>query len=241
MANYKFYAANSRGHINLGWLDTYHTFSFAAYQNPERMRFGVLRVLNDDTIAPGQGFDKHPHDNMEIITIPLEGELEHVDSMGHTEILRPGDIQVMSAGSGLYHSEYNKNEDIPLKLLQIWILTNKRGAEPRYDQASFNKKECINKSYTIVSPEQNNNPLWIHQDAWLSLGNFDKDITVQYDIKRKDNGVFCFCIKGSFSVDNFTLDKRDGLGISAAESISLQSKADNSEILIMDIPMNNKI
>lgn len=239
MANYKFISADSRGHINHGWLDTYHTFSFASYVNPERMRFGVLRVLNDDTIAPGQGFDKHPHDNMEIVTIPLEGELEHVDSMGHTEILRQGDIQVMSAGSGLYHSEYNKNPDIPLKLLQIWILTNKRGAAPRYDQTALKTSDLKNSLYTFITPERDNSRLWLHQNAWFSLGSFDKDFSTRYDIKQPDNGIFCFCIKGSFSVDNFTLNKRDGLGISEAESISLQSKADNSEILIMDIPMNN--
>ena len=168
MANYEYHAANSRGHINHEWLDTYHTFSFASYYNPERMHFGVLRVLNDDTVAPAEGFGKHPHDNMEIVTIPLEGELEHVDSMGHKEILRYGDIQVMSAGSGIYHSEYNKNEETPLKLLQIWILTNKKDATPRYDQTTLNISDRHNKLQEIISPDQNNGTLWLHQNACAS-------------------------------------------------------------------------
>jgi len=237
MANYEYHAANSRGHINHEWLDTYHTFSFASYYNPERMHFGVLRVLNDDTVAPAEGFGKHPHDNMEIVTIPLEGELEHVDSMGHKEILRYGDIQVMSAGSGIYHSEYNKNEETPLKLLQIWILTNKKDATPRYDQTTLNISDRHNKLQEIISPDQNNGTLWLHQNAWFSLGQFDKDITALYNIKNKRNGLYAFCIRGSFSVEGHLLNERDGLGIWDTDSVSIKSELDNSDILLMDIPM----
>src|SRR5690606_20497754 len=167
--------ANTRGYANHGWLKSYHTFSFANYYDPERMHFGALRVLNDDTVAGGMGFGKHPHNNMEIISIPLDGDLEHQDSMGNTAVIRNGDIQVMSAGTGIYHSEYNKNKDKPVKFLQIWVIPNKGNVEPRYDQVTLNVADRHNKLQQIVSPKDGGEGVWIHQDAWFHLGKFDEN------------------------------------------------------------------
>jgi redox-sensitive bicupin YhaK (pirin superfamily) len=228
--------AESRGHANYGWLDTHYTFSFANYYNPERMHFGKLRVLNDDHIAPGMGFGTHPHDNMEIITIPLEGELEHKDSMGNTGIIRTDEIQVMSAGTGITHSEYNPNKDKSLKLLQIWVYPNQRNVEPRYDQISLRKEERQNRLQQILSPSPKDAGVWIYQDAWFYMGDFVKDERVKYSVNKPGNGIYLFLIDGSLQTDGITLDKRDGLGIWETNGIELAMLSD-SKLLVMEVPM----
>lgn len=237
MENTVLHKANTRGHANHGWLDSHHTFSFANYHNPDRMHFGVLRVLNDDRVDAGMGFGRHPHDNMEIISIPLEGDLEHKDSMGNTTVIKKGDIQVMSAGTGIYHSEYNKNSDRLTKFLQIWVYPNKRNVTPRYDQITLNQADRHNKFQQILSPNANDEGVWIHQDAWFHLGNFDKDITTHYDIKKKGNGVYVFVINGDVTVNGIALNLRDGLGIWATDRLSVKADSDNAEVLLMEVPM----
>lgn len=229
--------ANTRGFADHGWLKSNHTFSFANYYNPERVHYGALRVLNDDYVAPGQGFGTHPHDNMEIVSIPLEGDLEHKDSMGNVAVIRNGDIQVMSAGSGVTHSEYNKSSDEPVKFLQIWIFPNKKNVAPRYDQISLNIADRQNRFQQIVSPNANDDGVWIHQDAWFHLGRFDKDFSLEYVLKKKGNGVYIFLLTGAVSVDGAELNQRDGMGIWEAEGFSLKSISNNTEVLLMEVPM----
>lgn len=238
MENMVLHKAASRGHANHGWLNSYHSFSFANYYNPERMHFGVLRVLNDDTVAPSMGFGTHPHDNMEIISIPLQGDLQHKDSMGNVQVIKHGDIQVMSAGTGIYHSEFNKNADAEVKFLQIWVFPNKRNVTPRYDQISLNLADRKNKLQQIVSPNPNDAGVWIHQNAWFHLGSFDEGINSTYRAKATGNGVYAFVIKGSFEVNGQPLQTRDGLGIWNTPELSIQATAANSEILLMDVPMS---
>lgn len=231
--------ANTRGHANHGWLDTYHTFSFANYYDPKRIHFGVLRVLNDDIIDPAMGFGKHPHDNMEIITIPLEGDLEHKDSMGNTGIIRHGDIQVMSAGSGIFHSEYNANSNQRVNLLQIWLIPNKKNVEPRYDQISIRDLYKQDQLYQILSPNKNDAGVWIHQDAWFHMGDLSNQTTVEYRLQNNNNGIYLFIIKGTINVAGFELNQRDGLGIEEVNKIEIQATSD-ARILLMEIPMNVK-
>ncbi len=232
-----YHKANTRGHANHGWLDSHHTFSFASYQNPERMHFGVLRVLNDDQVAAGQGFGTHPHDNMEIISIPLEGDLEHKDSMGNVATIKEGDVQVMSAGTGIYHSEYNKNQDKEVKFLQIWVFPNKRNVEPRYDQISIRDIEKKNSFYQVLSPKADDQGVWIHQDAWFHLGRFDANASDIYTLKLKDNGVYVFVLEGEVEINGQKLEKRDGYGIWETESFELKSLTD-SRVLLMEVPMS---
>lgn len=228
--------AATRGHANHGWLDSWHTFSFAGYYDPTRIHFGALRVLNDDTVAGGMGFGKHPHDNMEIISIPLEGDLEHSDNMGNTTVIRKGDVQIMSAGTGVVHSEKNKNNDQPVKFLQIWVFPNQQNVQPRYDQKTFTDADKQNKLVTIVSPIGESDGVNIHQNAWFSLGKLDKDTRINYQIKRDGNGVYAFVLEGDVVINDIVLSRRDGLGIS--DTNALQIKADShAEILLMDIPM----
>jgi len=229
--------SETRGRANHGWLDTRHTFSFADYHDPERMRFGVLRVLNDDIVSPGMGFGKHPHDNMEIISIPLEGDLEHKDSMGNVTIINHGDIQVMSAGTGIYHSEYNKNKDKPVKFLQIWIFPDKKDVTPRYDQITLNTNDRLNRLQQVVSPNPDDEGVWIHQNAWFHLGKYDNGIASEYEIKKEGNGVYAFVIKGSFSIEGITLNERDGMGIWETNNISFVAQSQDAEVLLMDVPM----
>jgi redox-sensitive bicupin YhaK (pirin superfamily) len=237
MNNTVLHPAATRGHANHGWLDSYHTFSFANYYNPERMHFGVLRVLNDDTVAPGMGFGTHPHDNMEIISIPLEGDLEHKDSMGNVATIRHGDIQVMSAGTGIRHSEYNKNKDKQVKFVQIWVFPNKRNVSPRYDQITLNVPDRQNRLQQILSPDPHDAGVWIHQDAWFHLGVFDKGKEAEYAVKKKGNGVYAFVLRGSFTLNGQLLHTRDGFGIWDINRIHLRSETKDSEILLMDVPM----
>jgi redox-sensitive bicupin YhaK (pirin superfamily) len=232
-----FHPAASRGSANHGWLQSYHSFSFAGYHNPERMHFGVLRVLNDDTVKGGMGFGEHPHDNMEIISIPLQGDLEHKDSMGNTTVIRNGDIQVMSAGTGIYHSEYNKHKEETVKFLQIWVFPNKKNVTPRYDQITLSREERQNRLQQVLSPDPHDQGVWIHQDAWFHMGNFDNGVTTRYDIRKPGNGVYAFILHGKFSIYGQEMSDRDGLGIWNTESIEIMATSDNAEILLMQLPM----
>jgi redox-sensitive bicupin YhaK (pirin superfamily) len=213
--------ADTRGHANHGWLDTYHTFSFANYHNPERMHFGVLRVLNDDRVAEGRGFGTHPHDNMEIISIPLEGDLEHKDSMGNMAVIKEGDVQVLSAGTGIFHSEYNRNQDSEVKFLQIWVFPNKKQVEPRYDQISVRDIEKENQFYQILSPSKDDQGVWIHQNAWFSLGKFSKQTKADYKLHLSNNGVYVFILEGNANIEGQNLEKRDGFGLWDKDNISV--------------------
>jgi len=229
--------ANTRGHANHGWLDTSHTFSFAGYYEEERVHFGLLRVLNDDVVAPGMGFGKHPHDNMEIVSIPLQGALEHSDSEGNKQVIRTGDVQIMSAGSGLRHAEYNHSKEEPVNFLQIWVFPKVRDIEPRYEQKTFAETERKNKLQTIVSPEDSN-VLWINQDAYFSRLDLDKGKELDYTVKRKENGVYIFVLEGSVSVEGEVLNKRDGMGITFKEHITLKAE-EATQLLLIDVPMED--
>ena len=229
--------ADTRGHANHGWLDSKHTFSFANYYNPERMHFGVLRVLNDDQVAPGMGFGTHPHENMEIISIPLEGDLEHKDSMGNIAVIRHGDIQVLSAGTGITHSEYNKNKDKEVKFLQIWVFPNKQNVIPRYSQISLNIKDRHNNFQQIISPNPDDEGAWINQNAWFSMGNFDSGFETTYNLKSSQNGVYIFVLEGEIEIDGQTLSKRDGFGIWDIENFNMKALS-NCDVLLMEVPMS---
>lgn len=231
------HTADSRGHANHGWLDSYHSFSFASYYNPERMNFGVLRVLNDDQVAPGRGFGTHPHDNMEIISIPLSGDLEHKDSMGNIAVIRSGDIQVMSAGTGISHSEYNKNKDQEVQFLQIWVIPNKRNVPPRYDQITLDEQQLDNKLYQILSPSPEDSGVWIHQTAWFHLGNLHAGFTENYKLKLSTNGVYAFVIEGQVEIEGQSLNRRDGMGIWEADAFKINATAP-SQLLLMEVPMS---
>jgi redox-sensitive bicupin YhaK (pirin superfamily) len=237
LENTVLHKANSRGHANHGWLDSHHSFSFANYYNPDRMHFGVLRVLNDDRVDAGMGFGTHPHDNMEIISIPLEGDLEHKDSMGNTAVIKKGDIQVMSAGTGIYHSEYNKNKDQLTKFLQIWVYPNKKNVTPRYDQIALNEADRRNKLQQILSPNANDEGVWIHQDAWFHLGKFDKDFATDYKLKKSGNGIYAFVIKGDINIGNIQLNERDALGIWNTSDIKIVANTPDAELLLIEVPM----
>ncbi len=237
MANSVLHPAATRGHANHGWLNSYHTFSFANYYNPDRMHFGVLRVLNDDTVAAGKGFGAHPHDNMEIISIPLEGDLEHKDSMGNTTVIRNGDVQVMSAGTGIYHSEYNKNTDKAVKFLQIWVFPDKRNVAPRYDQITLNLADRKNKLQQILSPNPDDEGVWIHQNAYFHLGALDKGFKTEYKMKGgAGQGVYAFVLSGSVEINGQPLGPRDGYGIWDTDRFDIAADTD-AEILLMEGPM----
>jgi len=227
--------AATRGHASFGWLNSYHTFSFGSYHNPERVHFGALRVLNDDTVAKGMGFSKHPHDNMEIVSIPLEGDLHHKDSTGRDEIIRQHDVQIMSAGSGIAHSEMNANKDKEVKFLQIWVFPKVANIEPRYQQKNFKPEDRNNQLLTVVAPDDEN-AVWINQDAWFSLGKFSQESTTRYQIRKPGNGVYAFILKGTVTLNGETVSDRDGLGIWDTDSIEIKADTD-AEFLLIDVPM----
>ncbi len=229
--------ANTRGHANHGWLNTSHTFSFAHFHDPERMHFGVLRVLNDDFVDGGRGFGTHPHDNMEIISIPLSGDLEHKDSMGNTTVIKQNDVQIMSAGTGIQHSEYNKNKDQKVNFLQIWVFPKVRNITPRYGQIAFKPEDRINKLQQIVSPVKDDEGVLINQDAWFHLGNLKSGFSTDYQIKQKGNGVYAFVIAGDVTINDQRLNKRDGFGIWDVDTLSVSADTD-AELLLMEVPMN---
>lgn len=228
--------ANSRGEADHGWLNSYHTFSFAGYHHPERMHFGVLRVLNDDTVKGGMGFSTHSHRDMEIISIPLEGDLQHQDNMGNVTRIREGDIQVMSAGTGIEHSEYNANRDREVKFLQIWIFPREKGVEPRYDQVSLRSLQKKNEFYQVLSPDPEDEGVWIHQDAWFHMGDFDAGKKAEYTLKNRENGLYVFLLKGKAEVANTTLGARDGLGIRGTGTVAFEFP-ESCSLLLMEIPL----
>jgi len=230
--------ADTRGYANHGWLESYHSFSFAGYYNPQRMQFGTLRVLNDDRVAPGMGFGTHPHQNMEIISIPLEGDLEHKDSMGNTAVIRQGDVQVMSAGTGVQHSEYNKNRDREVAFLQIWVLPDRPNVTPRYDQITLDPEQLKNTWFTLLGPRDKHDTLWIHQNAWFHLGEFDAQKDVSYAIKESGNGLYVFVFEGSVSVGEVRLGRRDAMGIWDTPEVSFQMD-EKSRLLLLEVPMSN--
>ena len=228
--------ANTRGHADHGWLNAYHSFSFASWHNPERMQFGVLRVLNDDTVAANMGFGTHSHDNMEIITIPLEGDLAHKDSMGNTETIKTGDVQVMSAGTGVQHSEFNPNDDRQTKLFQIWLFPKMRNVTPRYQQITLDQSLQKNNFAQILSPFEHDEGVWIHQNAWFFLADFDADFAKTYIIKKEGNGLYAFVISGTILINNQELTTRDGLGITNFEALEIKATT-TAKFLLMEIPM----
>lgn len=234
--NFVLHKASTRGHVNHGWLNTYHTFSFADYYNPQRVHFGTLRVINDDTIIGKNGFGMHPHKDMEIITFPLEGALEHKDSMGNVGVVSFGEIQVMSAGTGIYHSEYNANSDSPVHLLQIWVLTGKKDVEPRYSQFDYRKHLKRNELIQIVSPNINDVGAWIHQNTYISYGEFDAGSNIQYNTKIDGNGVYLFLIDGSLEINGIELNKCDGVGIDKCSDFVIKTNT-TSKFLLLDVAM----
>jgi redox-sensitive bicupin YhaK (pirin superfamily) len=230
--------SSSRGHANHGWLDTCHTFSFANYYDPDRMGFGALRVVNDDIVAGGEGFGRHPHDNMEIVSIPLYGELEHQDSMGNRYVIHSGEVQVMSAGTGITHSEYNASDKFPVNFFQIWIFPNKNGVEPRYQQMKFDLFELKNQWVQLVSPNPDDAGVWIYQDAWLFTCLLDKVQTLDYTIKQAGNGIFAMVIDGECTIAGQYLERRDAVMLSEADTIQVEAHSPNARVLLIDVPVN---
>jgi quercetin 2,3-dioxygenase len=228
--------ANTRGHANHGWLDSHHSFSFAGYYDPARVHFGMLRVLNDDIVAGGNGFGTHPHDNMEIVSIPLKGALAHRDTTGRSETIKTHDVQIMSAGSGISHSEFNASKTDEVNFLQIWVFPKLRNVAPRYEQKTFEPEGRVNQLQTVVSPEQNDGGVLINQDAWFSLSNLKKANSLDYSVKRSGNGVYAFVIEGDVTINGQKLNKRDGLGISETEKLSISADSD-AEVLLIEVPM----
>ena len=231
-----YHAADSRGNADHGWLKSRHTFSFANYHNPERMGFGALRVINDDFVIGGQGFGKHSHRDMEIISIPLSGKLGHGDNIGNNGIIETGEIQVMSAGTGITHSEMNGDNEEAVKFLQIWVIPNKMNVEPRYQQIRMDEIMQPNKFNQVLSPNADDAGVWIHQNAWFSMGDFDKGLTETYQLKDPNNGVYIFVISGKVVVNGNTLDTRDGLGVWDTKNFTMDVEED-AKVLLMEVPM----
>jgi len=229
------HAADRRGHVSFDWLNSHHSFSFGHYHDPEKVHFGMLRVLNDDVITGGCGFGTHPHDNMEIVSIPLYGAIEHKDSTGTNAVINENDVQIMSAGTGIKHSEYNHYKDKETNFLQIWVFPKERNIAPRYDQKTFKPEERINQFQTVVAPD-NDNAVWINQDGWFSLGNFKSDFSTTYKIKKEGNGVYVFVLAGNVKVDGQSLFKRDAFGVWDADALDITAITD-AEILLIDVPM----
>jgi redox-sensitive bicupin YhaK (pirin superfamily) len=227
--------ASDRGHANHGWLNSYHSFSFAGYQDPNKIHFGALRVLNDDTVKGGYGFGKHPHDNMEIVSIPLYGDLEHKDSTGRNEIIRQGDVQIMSAGSGIAHSEMNANKDKEVRFLQVWVFPKEHNITPRYEQKTFDAATRHNSIQTVVAPDDSS-AVWINQDAWFSLANLDKGFSTTYTFKKPGDGLYVFVLEGAVTAGGQALSKRDALGISGTEEVTLTA-TEGTELLLIEVPM----
>lgn len=238
--NKTIHRADSRGFADHGWLQSYHTFSFADYYDSRRMHFGQFRVLNDDTVAPGEGFGTHPHADMEIVSIPLEGVLKHKDSMGNTEELRPGEIQVMSAGTGLMHSEFNASDKEPVKFLQLWIQTDSRGHTPRYEQITLSPARC-NALRVIVAPEGcgSQHVGWIHQSAWLYTLDLADEHVVEYRMNIQGQGAYVFVLEGDVEVAGDRLGRRDGIGICGVDDFLIKGIG-NAKLLIVEVPMKSE-
>lgn len=232
-----FHPATQRGFNSFGWLKSYHSFSFGQFHDAEKMNFGLLRVLNDDHVEASMGFGTHGHANMEIVSIPLNGALKHNDSTGREEIIKSGDVQIMSAGSGIKHSEYNASKTEPVDFLQIWVFPKIEDIEPRYEQKSFDEKDKLNTFLTVVSPNQDDKAIWINQDAWFSLSNMDADVSLDYELHGANNGVYVFVLEGELSIEDKFLGKRDALAIYEIEKVNITAKT-NAKVLVIEIPMN---
>ncbi|MBS2099493.1 pirin family protein [Carboxylicivirga linearis] len=227
--------AEERGHANHGWLNSWHSFSFAGYYNPSKIHFGALRVINDDTVSPGMGFGTHPHENMEIITIPLEGAIKHADSVGNEKVLGVNEVQVMTAGNGIQHSEFNASQSDVLKFLQIWIFPDEKNLTPDYAQHQYSDNDFKNKLHTIVGGRKVNAPLTIHQNAVLSMGKFDIDKTINYTLSDTSNGLYVFIIEGEVIIDNIELKRRDAIGIWEVDQLDMNISKD-THVLLLEIP-----
>ena len=233
---YLIHKASERGGANFGWLNSKHSFSFGHYYEPSRMNFGLLRVLNDDVVQAGMGFGEHPHDNMEIVSIPLSGALEHKDSTGTNEVIRKGEVQIMSAGTGIRHSEFNHSKTEQVQFLQIWVFPKEQNIKPRYEQKKFEITDRSNKFQTDVSPNKEEGGVWINQDAWFSLANVDASNSVNYIAKKSDNGAYVFVIKGEVEIGDQKLSERDAMGIVEFDQFSIKATSD-AEVLVIDVPM----
>jgi redox-sensitive bicupin YhaK (pirin superfamily) len=240
MAEYIVHSSYSRGQADLGWLKARYSFSFASWYHPERMRFGMLRVLNDDVIAPGKGFGMHAHDNMEIITLVLSGSLQHRDSMGHEAVIHAGDVQVMSAGTGVMHSEINPSHTEPVNLLQLWIFPKIRNVNPRYDQKSFRTEKMLNRLQELVGPGPYEKRLWIYQDAFIHYGQFEKGIESEYILHMPGNGIYVMAINGTWDLDGHQLNVRDALGIYLTDRVTFRALTSEAEILLIEVPMHGR-
>jgi quercetin 2,3-dioxygenase len=237
MANITFHPAGERGHANHGWLDAHHSFSFAGWYDPSKIHFGALRVLNDDIVKGGTGFGRHPHDNMEIITIILDGALEHKDSMGHTQTIVPGEVQVMSAGSGVFHSEYNHHKDKSVNVLQTWIFPDRKNVEPRYDQRAFDESDRVNKLQTLVSPmDRDDAGLKIYQDAWIYRTTLDPGTTIEHKLHSNKHGVYVFVIEGAADIAGQSAKKRDAVGVSNSEYVKINAN-EKTDLIVFEVPM----
>lgn len=230
--------SENRGHANHGWLNAKHSFSFASWYNPNLTNFGALRVLNDDEVAAGMGFGKHPHDNMEIITLVQEGALEHKDSMGNGSVMQANDVQVMSAGKGIFHSEFNPNKHEALKLFQIWLFPDKQNVEPRYDQRTYLPEGRKNKWQEVIKPDTQSegSAIFIHQQAWFSLADIDAGLNLTYNSKKQGNGAYVFVISGSIKIGNETLSNRDAIGVTDYTGFEITATS-NTRLLVIDVPM----
>lgn len=234
---YQIFKADERGGANHGWLNTKHSYSFANYFDQNRIHFGALRVMNDDIITGGMGFGQHPHDNMEIITLPTKGGLKHSDSMGTGSVIEAGDIQVMSAGTGVFHAEMNAYEDVTTEFFQIWIFPHTHNVEPRYQQLSIRDFAKENELYQILSPNADDQGVWINQNAWMFKGEFTEEKTIEYSVQKSGNGIFLMVIEGQIIFDNQVIDRRDTIEISETDKITFTSTP-NTEILLIEVPMN---
>jgi len=232
-----FHPANQRGFANHGWLQAAHSFSFAQFYDPNKVQFGLLRVLNDDIVAPAMGFGTHGHDNMEIVTIPLRGSLAHKDSLGSVGTITPGEVQIMSAGSGMQHSEFNASETDEVNLLQIWVLPKERNISPRYDQKAFDVSLAQNRFQLVVSPSEKDGSMWINQDACFSLGSFDAHTEVSYTFNFIENGAYVFVIEGKINLAGQELGRRDALGVYDTKELSFTVQQ-AAKVLVIEIPMN---
>lgn len=230
--------SNERGYANHGWLKANHSFSFAGWYDPEKIHFGALRVLNDDIVAPSMGFSTHPHDNMEIITIPLSGQLRHKDSMGNGSVIHAGEVQVMSAGTGVQHSEFNSSPKEELNLFQIWIFPNKRNVTPRYDQIRYDLSGMKNQFVQVLSPDPNDDGTWIHQDAWINLAEIDAGKSLSYSMKKETNGVYIMLIEGAARINGQILNKRDAIGVWKTENVAIETLTE-AKIMVIEVPMQN--
>lgn len=235
---YILHPASSRGVANHGWLQSAHSFSFGSYYNPERMNFGALRVLNDDLVSPSMGFGTHGHRDMEIVSIPLSGSLKHRDSMGNEAIIKSGEVQVMSAGTGIEHSEMNASSTAPVSFLQLWIIPRERSVTPRYDQITLNPENNLNRWDQILSPNADDAGVWVHQDAYMFLSKLEADTELSYSLKYPEtHGVYLFVLEGSITIEDIELNSRDAIGITETSSFQVLAKKEAS-LLVIEVPMD---